>query len=94
MSIFSSLSKIYASKWAEKSSRDFTAAEVAEVTKAVVTSSDYGNSVCFYLKSGGQGYIPLSNTSTKGVGEEVDLTKAKIITLSKPGEAVIMRIDC
>ena len=60
MSIFSSLSKIYASKWAEKSCRDFTAAEVAEVTRAVVTSSDYGNSVCFYLKSGGQGYIPLS----------------------------------
>ena len=94
MSIFSSLSKIYATKWAEKSCRDFTAAEIAEVTKAVVTSSDYGNSVCFYLKSGGQGYIPLASTSTKGVGEEVDLTKAKIITLSKSGEADIMRIDC
>lgn len=94
MSIFSLLSKIYAGKWAEKSRRDFTAAEVAEVTKAVVTSSDYGNSVCFYLRSGGQGYIPLTNTSTKGVGEEVDLTKAKIITLSKQGEADITRIDC
>ena len=94
MSIFSSLSKIYASKWAEKSCRDFTAEEVAEVTRAVVTSSDYGDSVCFYLKSGGQGYIPLSNTSTKGVGEEVDLTKAKIITLGKQGEADITRIDC
>ena len=94
MSIFSSLSKIYASKWAEKSCRKFTAAEVAEVTRAVVVSSDYGNSVCFYLKSGGQGYIPLSNTSTKGVGEEVDLTEAKIITLSKQGEADITRIDC
>ena len=94
MSIFSMLSKIYATKWEEKSRRDFTAAEVAEVTKAVVTSSDYGNSVCFYLKSGGQGYIPLANTSTKGVGEEVDLTKAEIVTLSKSGEADIMRIDC
>jgi hypothetical protein len=94
MSIFSLLGTIYAGKWAEKSCRNFTAEEVAEVTKAVVTSSDYGNSVCFYLKSGGLGYIPLSNTSTKGVGEEVDLTEAKIITLSKPGEADITRIDC
>ena len=94
MSIFSSLSRIYANKWTEKSCRDFTAEEVAEVTRAVVTSSDYGDSVCFYLKSGGQGYIPLSNTSTKGVGEEVDLTKAKIITLGKQGEADITRIDC
>ena len=94
MSIFSSLSKIYAGKWAVKNSRSFTPEEINEVNKAVVTSSDYGNSVCFFLKSGGQGYIPLSNDSTKGVGEEVDLKSAKILTLSKQGEADITRIVC
>ena len=90
--IFDSL-PIYAGKWSEKSSRNFTQEEIESVSSAVVVSSSYGSSVCFFMKSGGQTYIPLSSNSTAGIGESIDLTKAKVITLSKPGESDIVRVE-
>ena len=89
--IFDSL-PIYAGKWSEKSSRNFTQEEIDAVDTAVVVSSAYGSSVRFMMKSGGQTYIPLSSNATAGVGEVVDLAKAKLITLSKSGESDIVRV--
>lgn len=90
--IFASL-RTYAGKWSEKSRRDFTAEEVNAVSSAVVVNSNYGLSVCFMMKSGGQTFIPLSSTSSKGVGESVDLNSASLITLEKQGEADILRVE-
>jgi len=92
MNIFDNI-RHYASKWSVKSERAFTPEEIAAVDNAVVVSSEYGNSVCFFMHSGGQTFIPLSNTSTKGVGESVDLSQAKLITLEKSGEADIVRVE-
>lgn len=89
--IFASLFK-YAGKWAEKSVREFTEEEINSVSKAVVVPSQYGNSVCFFMKAGGQTYIPLDNNSTVGSGEEINLAKAKLVTLCKDGEADIVRV--
>lgn len=91
MNIFSSL-QVYAGKWNLKSARKFDVEEVNAVAKAEVVASQYGNSVCFFLKSGGQTYIPLSNDSTLTVGDSVDLTKAELLTLSKEGESDINRV--
>lgn len=91
MMIFNSLVK-YASKWYLKASRSFTQEEIAAVDSAVVVSSQYGNSVCFMMVGGGQTYLPLSNDSTVGVGENVDLSKAQILTIAKDGEADIFRV--
>ena len=93
MGIFDLL-KVYAGKWSVKSSRNFTDDEIAAVEKAVVVSSEYGNSVCFHLVSGGMSFIPLSTSSTKGIGESVDLHEAKLVTLEKSGEADINRVEC
>lgn len=93
MNIFSTL-KSYAGKWNVVNSRAFTAEEIAAVDSAVVVSSEYGNSVCFHMVSGGMTFIPLSNNSTKGIGESVDLNQCKLLTLSKQGEADINRIEC
>ena len=93
MNIFSTL-KSYAGKWNVVNSRTFTAEEIAAVDSAVVVSSEYGNSVCFHMVSGGMTFIPLSNNSTKGIGESVDLNQCKLLTLSKQGEADINRIEC
>ena len=93
MGIFDLL-KVYAGKWSIKSSRNFTDDEIAAVEKAVVVSSEYGNSVCFHLVSGGMSFIPLSTASTKGIGESVDLHEAKLITLERSGEADINRVEC
>lgn len=92
MNIFSSL-RVYAGKWNVVSSRSFEADEIASVKEAFVVPSQYGNSVCFHMINGGQTYIPLSQDCPLGVGEQVDLTKARLLTLAKQGEADILRVS-
>lgn len=92
MNIFSSL-QVYAGKWSVKSSRAFDAEEISSVSSAVVVPSQFGNSVMFTMVAGGQTYIPLANDSTVGVGELIDLSKAKLLTLSKDGESDIVRVS-
>ena len=92
MNIFSAL-RVYASKWSIKTSRNFTEEERDSVSSAVVVPSQYGNSVCFMLVDGGQSFIPLSSTSALGVGDKVDLSTAKLLTLEKAGEADIYRVE-
>lgn len=90
--IFSNL-KFYPGSWNLKSSREFTAEEQGMIAKATVVASDYGNSVCFMMKGGGRTYIPLSNTSSLTVGQSVDMSKAKLLTLGREGEADIFRVE-
>lgn len=92
MNIFSTL-RTYAGKWSVKSSRAFTREEIQAVESATVVPSQYGNSVCFMMVGGGQTYIPLANDATVGVGESIDLTKAKLLTLEKEGESDINRVS-
>lgn len=91
MNIFSNL-KLYAAKWMLTDEREFTSEEKGAVETAVVVASEYGNSVCFHMKGGGSCYIPLSTDATLGIGETVDLNKAKLITLSRSGDEDIMRV--
>jgi len=91
MNIFQSL-QVYGGSWNVTASRDFDAEEIAAVDRAEVVASEYGNSVCFFMKSGGQTYIPLSNTSNLSVGDKVDLTKAQLLTLHRDGSADINRV--
>lgn len=90
--IFSSL-RVYAGKWNLKSSRAFSPEEIAAVASAVVVASQYGNSVCFTMVDGGQTFIPLSNSSFKGVGESINLASVKLLTLEKDGESDIFRVE-
>ena len=92
MNIFSSL-KTYAEKWSVKNSRNFTQEEIDAVDRASVVDSNYGSSVCFFMKGGGQTFIPLSNNSSLGVGDNVDLSKASLLTLERKGEADIYRVE-
>ena len=92
MNIFSSL-RVYAGKWSVKSTRNFTSEEIAQISQAAVVPSQYGNSVQFTMVSGGLTYIPLDQNSNCAVGEIIDLTKAKLITLGKNGETDIYRVS-
>lgn len=89
---FFSNKKTYGGKWQVVSSRKFTPEEVDQVAKAVVVSSEYGNSCCFFMKNSNIHFTPMSTDSTLSVGEDVDLTKAEILTLHKEGENNIERI--
>lgn len=93
MNIFSSL-RLYAGKWQVKETKKFSAEEIALVDKAEVVDSQYGQSVCFFMKSGGMTYIPLDQNSSRATGDTVDLSQASILTLSKQGEADIYRVSC
>ena len=92
MNIFSGL-QVYGGNWNVKSTRAFNAEEINVVNKAEVVASEYGKSVCFFMKSGGKTYIPLSNQSTLSVGDSVDMAKAQILTLERDGNADITRIQ-
>lgn len=92
MNIFAGL-QVYGGSWQVKSSRSFDAEEIAAVKKAEVVASEYGNSVCFFMHSGGQTYIPLSNQSSLSVGDTVDMNTAKVLTLHRDGNDDITRID-
>lgn len=78
--------------WTVTNSRPFEPEEIAMVKRAEVVASLYGNSVCFFMKGGGQTYIPLSDQSNLAVGDELDLKTAKIITLSHKGKDDITRV--
>ena len=91
MNIFSAL-RVYAGKWNEKKVESFKAEEIALVDKAEVVESQYGLSVCFFMKAGGQSYIPLDQNSSAAIGDSVDLTKAQVVTLCKQGENDIYRV--
>lgn len=92
MNIFNSL-RNYAGKWSVKESRNFSQEEINSVSEAYVVDSQYGNSVCFVMIGGGQTYIPLSTNSSLGLGDSVDVSKAKLLTLSRAGEADIQRVE-
>ena len=92
MNIFNSL-KVYAGKWAVKASRAFSQEEIDAIDSASVVDSQYGMSVCFFMKGGGQTFIPLSNTSSLNVGDTVNLTTAKLLTLGREGESDIFRVE-
>ncbi|MBQ9603189.1 MAG: hypothetical protein IJR42_05210 [Paludibacteraceae bacterium] len=80
------------SQWTIKESRSFTQKEIDSVTSNIIVESEYGKSVCFTMKSGGQTYIPLYTSSAANVGESIDMRQVKVLTLGKTGEADILRI--
>ena len=85
--------RIYAGKWSVASSTKLSAQESANFNSCKVVNSEYGLSACFFMKSGGQGYIPLSQESNLVEGDEIKLDSIKVLTLVKDGESPIQRID-
>lgn len=91
MNIFQNL-RIYAGNWSVTGRRAFSEEEIAAIKDATVVPSNYGNSVCFTLVSGGRAFVPLANDANIGVGEQLDIRKAEWLTLSKDGESDITRV--
>ena len=92
MNIFAGLQK-YATSYAVRNSRPFNEEELAGIVSAKVVASQYGQSVCFYMKSGCQQYIPVSRDSVCQIGDVVDVKSAKLLTLDKEGKDTIYRVE-
>ena len=78
--------------WKLKAKRFFYTEEISAVNSAKVVQSQYGLSVCFHMNDGCQKYIPLSNQSRLTCGGVIDVKKASLITLSRPGDNDIYRV--
>ena len=94
MNIFASL-KSYANSFKVVCNpRHFSQEEIDLVNKAEVVLSQYGMSVCFFMKDGCQKYIPLSRDSVASEGDVVDLKTAKLLKLKKDGtDETIDRVE-
>ena len=92
MNIFSTVKRLYADNWKVENTRKLSADEVSAVERAEVTTSKFGNSVCFYMKAGGRAYFPCAQDSQLSVGQPVDVSALEVITLSKSGEENITRV--
>lgn len=81
--------------WTVKDARFFNAEEIAAIAMAEVVASDNGKSVCFFMMSGGRTFIPLIESSKLSVGDTLDLTNAKLVTLRKGNDEItrIMEIS-
>lgn len=80
--------------WKLVNSRSFSEAEKNAIRSNTVVQSQYGKSVCFYLKGGGQSYIPLSTRGTDiPVGGSIDMETAKLVELSREGDGNILRVE-
>ena len=91
--IFSGV-QIYGEKWQVKDEVALDAEDKALFSSAKVVSSDYGKSVCFFLKNGkGTQFIPMSNQGEQlAIGDNVNLDKVTIQILGRSGQEDIMRV--
>lgn len=85
---------VYGEKWQLKNEVALDAEDKAMFECAKVVSSDFGKSVCFFLKGGkGTQFIPMSNQGTQlSIGESVNLDAVTIQVLGRTGEKDIMRV--
>jgi hypothetical protein len=83
----------YAGNWSVINRRDFNSEEKAAVKSASVVASQYGSSVCFIMKGGGQTYIPVSRDGGFAVGDSVDLDSVELLTLHRDGDSDIIRVS-
>lgn len=84
--------EFYTRRWRTGYIRSMDLEEQNAVVKAEIVESQYGNSVYFHMENGGKTYIPLSENSSLRVGEWIDLSKAKLITLCRKGDEDIYRM--
>ncbi len=80
-------------KWRTKLVRSFSIEEQKSVENTKIVASQYGNSVCFKLKSGREVFIPLSIHSSLRVGEDINLSKCKLICLFNGGEEILRVLE-
>jgi len=92
--VFGGSLQVYGENWQKVNERAFNADEIAAVRSNSVVNSQYGKSVCFFLKGGGQSYIPVSKQGADpALGSSIDLTTAKLVTLHREGDGDILRVE-
>lgn len=81
--------EVYAGSWRVVNTLKFNEEELAAIADNIVKASEYGSSVCLYLKSGGTSYIPLSTDAKTPIGKKIDLASAEVLVLKRDGERIL-----
>lgn len=93
MSIFSELKSYAVGQWEVTKEERLSAKEIKSITEGTVVESKYGLSAKLLLAAGGCKFIPLSRDSDLAEGDDIEPSAIVLITLSKEGEADIVRLD-
>lgn len=93
MNVFMTLTQ-YGPKWNVTETRKFSEEEVAMTKASKVVESEYGLSLEITLINNNRVYIPLSNDAAATLGDNIDISKADLLTLEKEGEKPIQRVRC
>ena len=85
----------YARAWEETGREKLSASDIKSIDKIEVVEkdNDWGTSVsmCFFMKSGGKKFVPLSRDCDLEEGDGVDPKSVEIITLERDGDDPIYR---
>lgn len=84
--------KSYAGNWQVKSVEAIPEIDKQAIESAHIVNSQYGLSVCFMMKAGNRYYKALDTLSNAKEGDVVNLETAKLVTLSRQGDADIQKI--
>ena len=79
--------------WKVTNKRPFTDEEIKQVKEAFVVQTKAGYSVKFILNDWSKTYIPVDEKSNVSICEIIDLENAMILTLSKPNQDDIYRVQ-
>lgn len=97
MGFLDSLMTYAVGNWSVTSEEKLSKEEIQSIDKVVVIEKeqDWGTStsMCFFMKGGGQKYVPLSRDSDLVPGEQVNPKSITIITLERDGDDPIYRAD-
>ena len=90
MGILSLGLKVYGESWNLVSSQKLGKEDVEGISGAYITSSEYGPSVCMYLKSGGTCYLSVDRDSEEkakeNMGKSIDLIGLTLKKLERDGD--------
>lgn len=90
--MFSAKDKSYAGNWQIKSVEPMPQIDKDACQSAHVVESQYGLSVCFMMKAGNRFFKSLDTACDAKPGDAVNLDNVKVVILSRPGDADIMKV--
>ena len=81
--------------WSVEMRRPFNATEIAMMASAKCVPSEYGKSIVFFMKNGGQKYISLStvNGLDVPVNTPVDMSKCELLRLTREGSNPCLKVE-
>lgn len=81
--------KVYGeNSWEEIDRRKFNTKEKSQIKYAICKDGNYSPACVFFLRAGGQIWIPFTKASKVTTGEKFSMDELMVVTLEKDGETI------